>query len=183
MQSLPVSGPDTVAHVEELFCVVVEVVVVVVVVEVLVVVVDVVVVDDVVHVFVVQTDIPLESHTHVLQSTVKDEPGVHVVKDPWTGQEAGHSPSLPSRCSPALSVAVLHQALTLSKVVQLVYTAPLYLKGNTHCPLGVEQGTRPRSSLEQELVVEAVWQSPQLFVITLSDESTAVAHQGAGESV
>ena len=62
---------------------VVEVVVVVVeeIVVVIVVVVDVVVVDDVVHVSVVQTDIPLESHTHVLHSTVKDEPGVHVVED------------------------------------------------------------------------------------------------------
>ena len=38
----------------------------------------------------------------------------------------------------------------------------MYLKGNTHCPLGVEQGVRPRSSLEQELVVEAVSQSPHL---------------------
>ena len=83
-------SPDTVAHVEELpllLSVVVEVVVVVVEVTVVVIVVvvdvvgDVVVVDDVVHVSVVQTDIPLESHTHVLQSTVKDEPGVHVVED------------------------------------------------------------------------------------------------------
>jgi len=80
-------------------------------------------------------------------------------------------------------VAVLHQGLTLSTVVQLLNTAPLYLKGNTHCPLGVEQGVRPRSSLEQELVMEAVSQSPHLLVITLLDESTVVAHQGVGESV
>ena len=64
----------------------VDVVVVVVVVVVLAVVVvdkDVVVVDEdvVVHVFVVQTEAPFVSHTQVLQSTVKDEPGVQLDED------------------------------------------------------------------------------------------------------
>ena len=55
----------------------------VVVVVVVVVVLAVVVVDEdvVVHVFVVQTEAPFVSHTQVLQSTVKDEPGVQLDED------------------------------------------------------------------------------------------------------
>jgi len=103
---------------------------------------------------------------------------VQLDEDPATGHWLGHSASLPVTWSPRLSVLVLHQAVALSSVVQLVYTTPLYLKGKTHWPLAVVQGARLRLSLEQ-----AVSQSPQLLVMTLLAESTAVAHQGMGESV
>ena len=129
-------SPDTVAHVEELLCVVVEVVVVVVVVEVLVVVVDVVVVDDVVHVFVVQTDIPLESHTHVLQSTVKDEPGVHVVKDLIKGKKLNFNHSVSSK---SIDYWVIHNHS------KLIMNDPVYTLSALTPGLDRRRDTPPRS--------------------------------------
>jgi len=111
------------------------VVVVVVVVDVVVVVV-VVVVDDPVQVLVVQTASPRELQTQVLQSTVKEVPGVQgELPDPpdpppTTGQVAGQVPSLPGTCSPAAVTVVLHQGPGWSTVAHCEYTTPLYRKGN-----------------------------------------------------
>jgi len=64
-------------------------------------------------------------------------------------------------------VAVLHQLTPVSTVVQVWYTTPLCLKGNTQSPAGVEQEDRPRLSAWQEVELELTSQSPQLLVITL----------------
>ena len=111
------------------------VVVVVVVVDVVVVVV-VVVVDDPVQVLVVQTASPRELQTQVLQSTVKEVPGVQgELPDPpdpppTTGHVAGQVPSLPGTCSPAAVRVVLHQGPGWSTVAHCEYTTPLYRNGN-----------------------------------------------------
>ena len=100
------------------------VVVVVVVVDVVVVVV--VVVDDPVQVLVVQTASPRELQTQVLQSTVKEVPGVQGEEveppelPPTTGQEEGQNPSDPATCSPAAVMLVLHQAWLWSTVAHSV---------------------------------------------------------------
>jgi len=138
-QVWPLAGPLDTTQLEEVDAVVV-VVAVVVMVEVVVVVevveVVVVVVEVVVQVSVVQTASPRELQTQVLQSTVKEVPGVQGVEveppevPPVTGQVEGQKPSEPGMCSPAAVMLVLHQGPLWSTVAHSVYTTPAYLKGN-----------------------------------------------------
>lgn len=116
-QVCPLAGPLDTTQLEDVAAVVVvvavvvevEVVVVVDVVEVVVVVVE------PVQVLVVQTASPRELQTQVLQSTVKEVPGVQGVEvegpevPPVTGQVEGQKPSEPGMCSPAAVMLVLHQ--------------------------------------------------------------------------
>jgi len=166
--------------------VVVVVVVEVDVVEVVVVVVVVVVVP--VQVLVVQTAWPRELQTQVLQSTVKEEPGVQGEEEPpdpppTTGQVEGQNPSDPAICSPPAVTLVLHQGPDWSTVAHSVYTTPWYRNGNwQELPEVVVQGVMVRLSEVQE-EVEEIWQSPQLLVTTLPSVLVCVAHQGTGLSV
>jgi len=115
-QVCPLAGPLDTTQLEDVAAVVV-VVAVVVEVEVVVVVdvVEVVVVVEPVQVLVVQTASPRELQTQVLQSTVKEVPGVQGVDveppevPPVTGQVEGQKPSEPGMCSPAAVMLVLHQ--------------------------------------------------------------------------
>jgi len=114
-QVCPLAGPLDTTQLEDVAAVVV-VVAVVVEVEVVVVVdvVEVVVVEPE-QVLVVQTASPRELQTQVLQSTVKEVPGVQGVDveppevPPVTGQVEGQKPSEPGMCSPAAVMLVLHQ--------------------------------------------------------------------------
>ena len=75
---------------------------------------------------VVQTASPRELQTQVLQSTVKEVPGVQGEEveppelPPTTGQEEGQNPSDPATCSPAAVMLVLHQAELWSTVAHSV---------------------------------------------------------------
>jgi len=135
-QGCPLAGPLEATQAGVAVVVVVVVVVVAgVVVEVVVVVVE--VVPEVVPLQsrVVQTAMPWELQTQVLQSIVKVLPGVQEVEPepepepepelPSTGQEAGQVPSEPGTCSPPAVILVLHQGPAWSTVVHSVYTTPL----------------------------------------------------------
>jgi len=143
-----------------------------------------------VQVLVVHTASPSELQTQVLQSTVKEEPGVQGEPEPEpepeppaTGQEEGQVPSEPEMCSPPAVTLVLHHGPDWSTVVHSVYTTPLYLKGNWQvAPVVVVQGVMVRVSEVQEEEAETS-QSPQLLVMTLPSVLVAVAHQGTGLSV
>jgi len=117
-QVWPLAGPLDTTQLEDEATVVVVVVAVVVVVEAVVVVEVVEVVVVVVEpeqVLVVQTASLRELQTQVLQSTVKEVPGVQglevepPVLPPTTGQVEGQNPSDPAMCSPAAVMLVLHQ--------------------------------------------------------------------------
>jgi len=134
-----VAGPLETTQLEAGFEGAAVVVVVVVVVDIVVVVVGVVVVvvvDAPVQVLVVHTASPSELQTQVLQSTVKEDPGVQGEEveppdpPPTTGQVLEHVPSEPAMCSPPAVMLVLHQGAVWSTVAHSVYTTPAYLKGN-----------------------------------------------------
>jgi len=82
---------------------------------------------------------------------------------------------------PAAVVLTLHHTLGRSTPVQELYTCPLYLKGKTQSPCGVEQEGRVICSGSQE-ESEVASQSPHLLVTTAPALSTWVAHHGTGES-
>jgi len=121
-----VAGPLETTQLEDGAAVVVVVVVVVEVEEVVVVVV--VEVEAPVQVLVVQTAWPRELQTQVLQSTVKEEPGVQGEEEPpeppepppTTGQVLGQDPSDPAICSPPAVMLVLHQGPDWSTVAHSV---------------------------------------------------------------
>jgi len=129
-QVCPLAGPLDTTQLEDEAAVVVVVEAVVVVVEAVVVVEGVVVVVVVVvepeQVSVVQTASLRELHTQVLQSTVKEVPGVQGVEveppeePPTTGQVEGQNPSEPAMCSPAAVMLVLHQGPLWSTVAHSV---------------------------------------------------------------
>ena len=125
------AGPLDTTQLEDEATVVVVVVAVVVVVEAVVVVevveeVVVLVVVEPEQVLVVQTASLRELQTQVLQSTVKEVPGVQglevepPVLPPTTGQVEGQNPSDPAMCSPAAVMLVLHQGPLWSTVAHSV---------------------------------------------------------------
>lgn len=128
-QVCPLAGPLDTTQLEDEAAVVVLVEAVVVVVEAVVVVevvVEVVVVVEPEQVSVVQTASLRELQTQVLQSTVKEVPGVQGVEveppeePPTTGQVEGQEPSWPAMCSPAAVMLVLHQGPLWSTVAHSV---------------------------------------------------------------